>query len=215
MTVDLPTAVRAALRADEIDAHGLRRPQLGAAPPRHRRRRLVSTMAAATAVLLIVAVAGVIAVRRGAAPAANPDTAAFRYVGPVPGTTTIAGGSLLLEPPAGATARLTPAQAYRSLCAAGIGVDCRARATRADMVLALLTTPNSGPGRPDGSLIRPGLLRVLSYVVIWRNVYCPSTGGPAPLPGLQPAPRTETYTCTETYLINADTGKVGGQYLGA
>jgi hypothetical protein len=133
------------------------------------------------------------------------------YLGPLGAQTTAAGGSLLLDAPNGRTAKLTPTQGYRIWCAAH-RFDC-SQPGPAEIQLAILTTPNSGPTGPDGQLIRPGVDHVLSYVITWHNVECPNHGGGA-YPGRSPSQTpTPTLRCTEVNPVNANTGTaIAGTY---
>ena len=67
------------------------------------------------------------------------------------------------------------------------------------MILALVTTPNSGSDNADGS-IRPLLNRALAYVLMWTNVPCVAVGS---VVGATPTPQK----CTMTEFIDAATGK--------
>ena len=179
---------------------------------------LCRTRAAALTVCVLAAAASVSWTASGSANhdrAAGPITgsiAPFHYLGPVTETTRRAGGNLLLEPPTGATPRLTPTQAYNSWCEKF----CGNQKSTPDMLLARLTTPNSGPARADGSLLRPTINKVLSYVLIWNHAQCHFTGGPV-VPNrstASPSPPAQM-TCIQTNPIDADTGApIAGQYYG-
>lgn len=191
-------------------------------PGQRRRAQLVrlAPLSAAVAVLLIViGVAAGLLGRTVKIPPADtrPSTTAPTTdgsplppldLGPLAAQTSAAGGSLLLDPPNGIAAKLTPRQAYRIWCAAN-RFDC-AQTGPADIQLAILTTPGSGPTGPDGRLIRLSVDHVLSYVITWHNVECPDHGGGA-YPG-RPMP-TATFRCTEVNPVNANTGAaIAGTY---
>ena len=175
------------------------------------------TRAAALTVCVLAAAASVSCTASGSANhdrTADPisgSIAPFHYLGPVTETTRRAGGNLLLEPPAGATPRLTPTQAYNSWCEA-----CGNQQGTPDMLLARLTTPNSGPARADGSLLRPSINKVLSYVLIWNHAQCHFTGGPVvPNRSTTSASPPAQVTCILTEPIDADTAApIAGLYYG-
>ena len=196
----------------------------GPSPRRRAALARLAPLSAAVAVLLIVIgvvviVAGLLGRADNTTPAhPRPSTAAATtqatplppvYLGPVAAQQTAAGGELLLDPPNGLTAKLTPTQAYQIFCAAS-PTDC-AQPGPADIQLAILTTPGSGPTGPDGKLIRLSVDHVLSYVISWHNVDCPDHGPHVGRsPGPTPAP---TLRCTEVNPVNANTGAaIAGSY---
>jgi hypothetical protein len=188
--------------------HGERRPRTAA------RRRIGLLSAAAVLVLLVAGVLTAIVTGRGASPApvTNPVAQPFRYLGPVPTTRFEAGNALRLDPPGDAQARLSPAQAYRVWCS--YDGHCASRTT-ADMTLATVTTPTSGKARALGSpIVRFEVDHVLSYVLAWRNVECPPASGPRRPANAASQVPTRVERCTETTVIDADTGKgIVGDYF--
>lgn len=142
----------------------------------------------------------------------KPAAERFAYLGPLTRTTVTAGTSLLLRPPGATAAHVTPAQALHGLCIQNSTPSpCTTAVEKPDITLALLTTPNTGHVRADGT-IRPSVDNVLSYVISWHHIACPVTGGPAPRGSLQASKPAQTW-CTFTDAVDATTGKPNaGEY---
>lgn len=107
---------------------------------------------------------------------------------------------LTLDPPLSRTAAVLPDQADEAFRNA----DAVWYDAPADSVLALATVHRTGSANPNGS-IDPLLESRLVYAVIWEDLECRSSGGPA-LPNRPTTPPPPS-VCTAVTLVDALSGK--------